>query len=79
MASNRNIFSGQPSLDNGLAAVTHTDGGSDVLGERGLPDIAYGDQESVSVSDAAAYAQSRNKAHAIDHAGATGRAIGGGR
>ena len=25
MASNRNIFSGQPSLDNGLAAVTHTD------------------------------------------------------
>ena len=91
MASNRNIFNGQPSLDNGLAAVTHTDGGADVLGERSLPSIGFGDQEPQSVAgmakadagrnhpDAAAYNQSRAKAHSVDRAGATGLAIGGGR
>jgi hypothetical protein len=93
MATNqRNIFSGNPSLDNGTPAATRTDGGADVLAERGLPNIPFGDQESTTVAgmakadagrnrhpDSVAYQQSRAKAYSVDRAGATGLGIGGGR
>ena len=66
------------SLDNGLPNVNHVPSGTGVLDERGPAKVAYGDQESVPVSDGEAYAATRNKAHSVTD-NAPGMAIGGGR